>query len=201
MKAPAAKSLSPRGTDHNQNRLDVTTTHTTAPTTTQACFLEWCDGTARYDGLCGHHHALEVKAAAYAKRELYAALADYYQEDTTWHDANPPDLRPDPTPAIRAVTRNVWRHPDGSDYGIKALQGMVGDLAALTGDGRSDALMRLAYRAGRLVVEGHLNEHVVIRVVDQCVDALYPTGEMGKRARARRRAMDSVADGIRKQAA
>jgi len=179
----------------------VTTTHTTAPPTAQAttCVLDWCDSTARHNGLCHHHHVLETRAAAYAKRELYAALADYYQDDTTWHDATPPErptvkLAPPPVP-------EVWTSPDGTRKGLAALRGMVEDLSLLSGDGRSDALMRMGYRAGCLIAERHLSPEVVQRVIQDCVDALYPNGEHGRRARARRRAMESVADGVRKAAA
>ena len=171
----------------------TTTNHTN-------CLLEWCDGTAREHGLCRHHRALEVRAEAYAKRELYAALADYYQDAPEWHDANPRDPRPNVTVQVRPAP-TTWGHPDGTDYGLATLRGMVSDLAGLNGDGRSDALMRMAYRAGRLIAEGQLREGLVTQVVTDCVDVLYPRSEGGKRYRAHRRAMDSIADGIRKQAA
>ena len=74
---------------------------------------------------------------------------------------------------------------------------MVNDLAKHTQDGRSDALMRMAYRAARLVTEGHLSETVVRNTVSACLEALYPAGDRGdKRARARRRADDAVRDGL-----
>jgi hypothetical protein len=171
----------------------VTTTNDTK------CLLDWCDTNAHTGGLCRHHANLEARAATYAKRELYAALAAYYEDDTGWHDAKPIEPTPNVITQIRPVP-STWTHPDGTDYGLATLRGMVGDLAGLAGDGRSDALMRMAYRAGRLVAEGQLNETLVIRVVEDCISALYPRSEGGKRYRAHRRAMDSIADGIRKQA-
>ena len=158
------------------------------------CLLDWCDGPAHPNGagLCGHHRRLELDGGRMANRWLYGQLADYWREDW-WMTALPTPPKPErPAPTMPAM-----EHPDGSRYGLATLRGMVNDLAKHTQDGRSDALMRMAYRAARLVTEGHLSETVVRNTVSACLEALYPAGDRGdKRARARRRADDAVRDGL-----
>lgn len=160
------------------------------------CHLDWCDGDATSQdtfGLCWHHRRLELQAAGHDQRMFYRDLADYYRDEDHWVTALPSP----PRPKVDMAPVHVPQDTDGSRYGLAALGGMVSDLTKTVQDGRSDALMRMAYRAARMVREGHLNEQVVRTTVNACLEALYPQGDRAdKRARARKRAQEAIRDGL-----
>ena len=191
-KAPATLATS-GGQGHQPGEAGMTTENDTRP----VCLLDWCDAPASPDGegMCRHHRAIELQHARIASRMFYADLADYYRDEDRWTTAIPRT-----TPARRAIPKVDI--PDGmidgaTRYGAKTLAGMVMDLGKTLTDGRSDALMRFAWRAGRLVVERHLTEGIVLDAITGCVNALYPPGDRGdKRSRAERRAMDAYRDAV-----
>ena len=150
---------------------------------TPACIVPDCTEPPEYlrrigDGwdedafMCQRHLAREAAAAATIDAIAAMEHAEYDPEAAARIEED--RQRTEAERRARAwaqIDPTKWADPDGSKYGLRALESIIADLREHTapGSGRNDALSNASYRLGQLVAGGELREDVARDALSWCM--------------------------------